>query len=136
MPWTDFDKRVSPPCFRSHRSPGNADRDFGSDVGTGWARAATVRPVQRACVSDSPSNAIEQGQVVITGVEEVTSALIAIMGVENASLFGLFVGNFFESIAFVLIEIIQSVRHQGRIVVTEIENRIERFDEIIRDHLL
>lgn len=64
-------------------------------------------------------------------MEEVTNALIAITGVENTSSFGLLVGGFFELIAFVLVEIIRSVRHRGQLVVTEIENRIERFDEII-----
>jgi hypothetical protein len=30
---TEFDRHVKSPCLRSCRSPGNADRDFGSDVG-------------------------------------------------------------------------------------------------------
>jgi len=62
----------------------------------------------------------------------VTSALITITGVENTSPFSLLVGEFLEEIAFVSIEIIQCVRRRGRLDVTEIENRIERFDEIIR----
>ncbi|WP_313692113.1 hypothetical protein [Halorarum halobium] len=60
------------------------------------------------------------------------SAPIAITGVENTSSFGLLVCVFFGTIAFVLVEISRYVRRRDRLVGTEIGNRRERFDEIIR----
>ena len=75
-------------------------------TGTAVVPAKCVVETGRPCLKEPPKAASRQG-----------SSLV---------------GESFEKISFVIVEISWCVRCRTRLVIPEIKNRVERFDEIIR----